>query len=100
MSSSLGYFGFQPSSRVAFSAAATSLGGSPGRRGFSTTGIFLPVIFSQVWMTWRDFQHVRDEVRLDAMMFAVFSTGAGGIEIAEGDEFQVVNLVIPVEHFF
>jgi hypothetical protein len=34
MSSSFGYFGFQPRSRMAFSADATSRGGSPGRRGF------------------------------------------------------------------
>ena len=40
MSSSFGNFGFQPSSRIAFSAEATSLGGSPGRRGFSTAGNF------------------------------------------------------------
>src|SRR5208337_1813154 len=48
MSSSFGYLGFQPSSRMAFSADATSRGGSPGRRSFSTVGIFLPVTFSQV----------------------------------------------------
>jgi len=34
-----------------FSADATSCGGSPGRRGFSTVEIFLPVIFLQTWIT-------------------------------------------------
>src|SRR3954463_3276011 len=53
ISSSLGYLGFQPNSRMAFSAEATNLGGSPGRLGFSTAGILLPLIFSHVWITWR-----------------------------------------------
>ena len=128
-------------------------GGSPGRRGFSTAGIFLPVIFSQAGMTAarnsrrrcpdlkaalarpraedvrlrqvddvdviadagavgrriiraenialrflaeRDLKHVRNEMRLDAMMFAEFFARAGGVEIAERDEFQPVNLLVPV----
>src|SRR5579859_6861509 len=53
MSSSLGYFGFHPSSRTALAAEATNFGGSPGRRGFSTAGIFFPVTFSHIWITWR-----------------------------------------------
>ena len=38
-------------------------------------------------------------MRFDAMMFAKFFARAGGVEIAEGDEFQSVNLLIPDEHF-
>ena len=141
---------------MALSAAATSLGGSPGRRGFSTAGIFLPVTFSHIWMTCadgvavavaqivkallarsegedvrlrevndvdviadagavgrgiigavnfalcglakRDLEDVGDEMSFDAVMFAEFFAGAGGVEIAEGDEFEPVNLVIPVQH--
>jgi hypothetical protein len=34
-------------------------------------------------------------VRLDAMMFAEFFARAGGVEVTEGDEFQLVKLLIP-----
>ena len=44
-------------------------------------------------------QHVRNEVRLDAMMFAELFAGAGGVEIAEGNEFQFVKLLIPDQDF-
>ena len=47
----------------------------------------------------RDLQHVRNQMRLDAMMFAEFFARAGGVEITEGDELQFVNLLIPDEHF-
>ena len=40
--------GRQPSSRLIFSDDAIRRGGSPGRRGFSTTGIGCPVILRQV----------------------------------------------------
>ena len=43
----------------------------------------------------RDLQHVRNQMRLDAMMFAEFFARAGGVEVAEGDELQPVNLLIP-----
>src|SRR5581483_5732533 len=46
----------------------------------------------------RDFEDVRDEVGFDAMMFAEFLAGAGGVEIAEGDKLEAVDLVIPVQH--
>ena len=36
-------------------------------------------------------------MRLDAMMLAEFFARTGGVEIAEGDELQLVNLLIPVE---
>jgi hypothetical protein len=42
MSSSWVYFGFQPSSRIAFSELATSTAGSPGRRGCTSAGIAMP----------------------------------------------------------
>ena len=38
-------------------------------------------------------------MRFDAMMLAEFFARAGGVEIAEGDEFQAVNLMIPLENF-
>ena len=49
MFSSFGNFGFQPRTFLAFSAAATSFGGSPGLRGFSTGYVgllhaFLPFV--------------------------------------------------------
>src|SRR3546814_3055616 len=42
ISSSFGNFGFQPNPVRAFSALATSRGGSPGRRGFSSAGMLFP----------------------------------------------------------
>ena len=131
--------------------------GSPGRRGFSMTVIFLPVTFSQVAMISRtlvpppvprlyyalccapegehvrlreiedvdvvadaravgrlvvgavdfdvlllperDLQDVRDEVRLDAVIFAEGLGGAGGVEVAQGDVVEAVDFVIPAEDF-
>src|SRR5262249_20806298 len=46
----------------------------------------------------RDFQDVRNQMSLDAMMFAEFFARAGGVEIAKGDEFQSVNLAVPLEN--
>src|ERR1019366_8119581 len=40
-------------------------------------------------------QHVRDEMRLDAVMLAEFFARAGSVEITERNEFQSVNLLIP-----
>ena len=37
-------------------------------------------------------------MRFNAMMFAEFLAGAGGVEVAERNELQLVNLLIPVEH--
>jgi hypothetical protein len=48
MSSIFGNFGFQPNSFNAFTAEATSLGGSPFRRGFSIALIGLPETLSHV----------------------------------------------------
>lgn len=42
-----------------------------------------------------DFEDVRDEVGLDAVVFAEARAGAGGVEVAEGDEAQAVDLVMP-----
>ena len=36
---------------------------------------------------------------LDAVMFAKFFAGAGGIEITEGNKFELMNLFVPEEHF-
>ena len=44
-------------------------------------------------------QHVRNQMRLDAVMLAKFFARAGSVEIAEGDEIQLVNFTIPDEHF-
>ena len=47
------YFGRHPSSRCTLADAATNSGGSPGRRGPSFTGTFLPVTSSTAAMTSR-----------------------------------------------
>ena len=44
------------------------------------------------------FEHVGNKVGFNLVMFAEFLAGAGRIEIAEGDEFEAVNRLIPVEH--
>ena len=66
--------------------------GAVGRR------IIGAVNFALRRLAERDFEHVRDQMRFDAMMFAKFLARAGGVEITERDEFQSVNLVIPFEH--
>ena len=48
----------------------------------------------------RNFEHVRNEVRFDAMILTELSTRASGVEITERNEFEPVNLLIPVQHFF
>jgi hypothetical protein len=47
----------------------------------------------------RDLEHVRDEMGFDAMMLAELLARAGGIEVAERDELQPVQLLIPLEDF-
>src|ERR1019366_6511369 len=46
-----------------------------------------------------DLQHVRDEMRLDAMVLAEPDARAGGVEVAACDELQPVSPLIPQEHF-
>src|SRR5581483_2494821 len=45
-----------------------------------------------------DFEDVWNQVRLDPMMLAETRSCAGGVEVAEGDKFQAVNLLVPIEH--
>lgn len=61
-------------------------------------GIIGAVNVTLFGLTERHFENVRDEMGFDAMIFAEFFTGSGGVEIAEGDEFEAVDLVIPVQH--
>src|SRR5438105_818064 len=37
-------------------------------------------------------------MRLSPMMLAKFLAGAGGVEVAEGDKFQSMQFMIPMEH--
>ena len=48
----------------------------------------------------RDFQDIRNEMRLEAVIFAKFCRGAGSVEITQRDETQPVNLVVPAQDFF
>ena len=43
----------------------------------------------------RDLKDIRDKVSLDAMMFTEFFACASGIEVAQRDKLQPVNLLIP-----
>src|SRR5881394_4432769 len=56
--------------------------------------------FTMIRLPERDFQDVGNEVSLDAVILAKLGAGAGGVEIAEGDKFEPVNLLIPEEHLF
>jgi hypothetical protein len=46
-----------------------------------------------------DLDDVRDEVGLAAVVFAISDGGAGGVEVAEGDEFEAVDFVVPAKDF-
>src|SRR5947207_6974446 len=54
-----------------------------------------------VWfLSERDLQNIRDQMRFDAMVFSEFRRSAGRIEVAKGNEFQTVDFAIPAENFF
>ena len=44
----------------------------------------------------RDPEHVGDQMSFDAVMLAEFGAGAGGVEIAQGNELQAVQALKPV----
>ena len=57
------------------------------------------VNFNMRFFAERDLQHIRDEMRLAAMVFAKFCRRAGGIEIAQRDKAQSVDLIVPAQDF-
>src|SRR5262249_25135606 len=48
----------------------------------------------------RHLQHSRNEMRLRSMVFAKFLRCTGGVEIAQANKFQPMNLVVPAQNFF
>ena len=54
-----------------------------------------------VWfLSERNLQNIRDQMRFDAMVFSKFRRSAGRIEVAKGNEFQSVDFAIPAKNFF
>ena len=44
-----------------------------------------------------DLEDVGDEVGFDPVVLAEFLGRAGGVEVAQGDEFQAVDAVVPAQ---
>jgi hypothetical protein len=53
--------------------------------------------FDMVFLGERDLENIWDQVGLDAVVFAEFLRGTGGVEVAKGNERQAVNFFIPAE---
>src|SRR5947207_12711086 len=52
------------------------------------------------FLSERDLQNIRDQMRFDAMVFSKFRRSARRIEVAKGNEFQSVDFAIPAENLF
>src|ERR1035438_2807066 len=61
-------------------------------------GIIRAINFAVRLLSERHLQDVWDKMRLDAVMLAESFAGAGGVEVAERDELQSVNPLIPLQH--
>src|ERR1700758_1368817 len=71
----------------------------------ANTGSIWRVIVSSVNFDVRSFtkrhlQHSRNEMRLWSMVFAKFLGCPGGIEVAEANKFDAMNLVVPAQNLF
>src|ERR1041385_6001341 len=53
------------------------------------------VNFALLGLAKRNLEHVRNQMRFDAMMFAKFLAGPSGVEITESDKFESVNCLVP-----
>ena len=60
-------------------------------------GVFVAVDLRLLLLAERDLDDVGDEVGLDAVILAEFLARAGGVEVAQVDVHQAVDLVVPVE---
>ncbi len=63
-------------------------------------GVIGAVDFAMFFLAEGDLEHIGDEVGFDAVVFAVLFGGAGGVEVAEGDVFELVDASVPMEHPF
>src|ERR1035441_4715750 len=61
-------------------------------------GIIRAVNFAVRLLSEGHLEHVGDEMRLRAVMLPEGFAGAGGVEVAECDELQPMNPLIPLEH--
>src|SRR4029077_2838119 len=57
------------------------------------------VNFDVRFFTERHLQHSGNEMRLRSMVFAKSLGSAGGIEVAEANKFDPMNLVVPAQNF-
>ncbi len=61
-------------------------------------GELFAVDLDLVLLAERDLEHIRNEVGFDAVILAKLLARTGGVEVAEIDVGEAVNLVVPIQH--
>src|SRR4051812_24667272 len=59
--------------------------------------VIRPVNLHVPFLAERHFQDVRDEMSLDAVVFAKTVGGAGGVEVAQRNKPKIMNLAVPMQ---
>src|SRR5438128_619819 len=62
--------------------------------------VISPINFHIWFYAKRYFEHIWYQMGFDSMIFSELCGGSGRVEIAEGNKFQVVYLVVPAQDFF